>query len=148
AGPVTSVSLWAWGRRLGLGGAGGWLHAALPVALFTGALSAGDAPALAVLSLGALLATGPGWLLPTLGGATVLASAAVKPSALPASLLLLATPRALPGAILAMFPVARFLGPLLHPMPKGGLLGTWWLSSGGAPPATLAAWTRAGFGPG
>lgn len=142
AGVLTSLGLWAWGRRRGLGGAGGWLHAALPVAVLTGALSGGDAPAVAVVVAGALLATGPGWIAPLLGGALAVASVVVKPSALPAAVLLLATPRALLGAALALPPGWRFLGPLVQPMPGSGLLGTWWLSSGGSLPASAADWLR------
>ncbi|MCK6502416.1 hypothetical protein L6R53_03305 [Myxococcota bacterium] len=147
SGALTSALLWAWGRRLGLGGAGGWLHATLPVAVLTGALAGGDAPALCVVAAGALLATAPGWVLPALGGALAVASLTVKPSAAPALVLLLATPRALLGAGLALPLVAPWLSPLLRPMPGGGLLGTWWLASGGRPPASLAdgaAWLLGG----
>lgn len=140
-GGLAPLLLWAWGRRLGLGGGGGWLLCVLPAAVLTGALSAGDAPALAVVLAGAVLATGRGYAAPLLGGALAVASLAVKPSAAPALVLLLATPRALPGAALALVLASPFLGPLLRPMPGGGLLGTWWLSSGGAPPRDPAAWS-------
>jgi len=139
SGSLSCLLLWAWGRRVGLGGAGGWLMATLPLAVYTSALSAGDAPALLVVLVGALLATGPGWVLPLLGGALALASVAVKPVALPALVLLLARPRALVGLLLALGPALRWLAPLLQPRPDAGLLGSWWVAGQGRPPSSLAA---------
>lgn len=133
------LALWAWGRRMGLGGAGGWLCAFLPGAVYTGALSAGDAPALFLVVFGALLATGRGGL-PVLGGALALASVAIKPIALPALVLLLPRPMAFVGVTLAVPMALRWLGPLVRPLPQGGLLGTWWVASGGTPPTDAAGW--------
>ena len=139
SGTVLCAALWAWGRRMGLGGAGGWLCALLPGAVYTGALSAGDAPALCLVVIGALLATG-GTGLQVLGGALALASVAVKPIALPALVLLLPRPVAFVGVALAAPMALRWLGPLVSPLPQGGLLGTWWVASGGTPPGDAAGW--------
>lgn len=139
-GSLSCLVLWAFGKRLGLGGSGGWLAAFLPLAVLPSALAAGDAPALLVVLLGALLATGPGWILPLAGGALAMSSVVVKPIALPALVLLLARPRSLLGMLLALPLVATWLRPLWRPMPRGGLLGTWWQASEGAPPAGLQGW--------
>lgn len=138
-GSATAVLVWAWGRRVGLGGGGGWLVALLPGAVYTGALSAGDAPALALVTLGALLTTARGGLQ-VVGGALAMASIAVKPIALPALVLLLVRPLSLLGVVLALPVALRWLGPLVSPMPRGGLLGSWWVASDGAPPSDAAGW--------
>ncbi|MFM2247015.1 MAG: hypothetical protein RL071_3089 [Pseudomonadota bacterium] len=168
------------GKRVGLGGAGGWIAAMSPLLVYTGALSAGDAPALLCVVLGAVLATlggpgGPGgppapaaavdplapaalaaalrggvlcaaraWGGPLLGGLVAASSVLVKPVALPALALLLLRPRALVGAGLGLVVLHRWLDPLLRPRPQGGLLGSWWVASGGAPPAAPGAWLQGG----
>lgn len=148
-GTLSCLLLWAWGRRVGLGGLGGWLLATLPLGLLPSALSAGDAPALAVVLLGALLSTAGGRAGAVLGGLLAAGAVTVKPLALPALVLLLARPWSLLGAALGLAGLQPWLRPLLHPLPRGGLLGTWWLGSGGAPPAPadLPAWLAAGLGP-
>ncbi|MCB9780832.1 MAG: hypothetical protein H6742_19850 [Alphaproteobacteria bacterium] len=146
AGALTSPLLWLWGRRVGLGGVGGWLHAALPVAVLTGALSAGDAPAAFVVTAGLALSTAPRRPVQALGGVLAVAALAVKPIALPLLVLLVVRPWALLGAVLALPLAARWLTPLLQPIAGGGLLGSWWLGSQGAPPAVdaLPGWLATG----
>jgi hypothetical protein len=136
SGGLCAPLLWAIGHRLGLGGAGGWLWAAAPLGVYTGALSAGDAPALCVVLLGVLLATG-GRRSGLLGGALAMASVAVKPVALPALGLLLLRPWGLVGATLSLPWTSGWLGPLVAPKVQGGLLGSWWVSSAGRPPEGL-----------
>jgi hypothetical protein len=136
-GALSCVWLALAGHRLGLSTAGGWLLAALPFGVYTGALSAGDAPALCVALLGVLLATLPG-LWAALGGAVAVASVLVKPVALPALGLLLLRPASLVGVVLAVPLVRPWLDPLLSPMPRGGLLGTWWPANGGRAPLNPA----------
>ena len=137
SGGLCAPLLWAIGHRLGLGGAGGWLWAAAPLGVYTGALSAGDAPALCLLLVGVLLATG-GRRSGLLGGALAMASVAVKPVALPALGLLLLRPWGLVGAALSLPWTSGWLGPLVAPKVQGGLLGSWWVASAGRPPAELA----------
>ena len=167
------------GKRVGLGGAGGWIAAMSPLLVYTGALSAGDAPALLVVVLGAALATagGPGgrvpasaapapdplapaalaealragaaralraWGGPLIGGLVAASSVLVKPVALPALALLLLRPRALVGVGIGLLVLHRWLDPLLRPRPQGGLLGSWWVASGGAPPTAPGAWLQGG----
>jgi hypothetical protein len=55
-GSVLCVLLWHWGRCAGLGGAGGWLAAFLPITVLTGVIASGDAAAVAVAVLGAVIA--------------------------------------------------------------------------------------------
>jgi hypothetical protein len=139
SGTLACWLMWVYGRRVGLGGGGGWLLAFLPLGVYPSALAAGDAPALLLVLAGATLATfgkGPA----TLGGAVAMASVAVKPIALPALVLLAPTPFALLGALLAYPFAMRWLGPLLTPRPHGGLLGTWWVASNGEPPSGADGW--------
>ncbi|MBL8616640.1 MAG: hypothetical protein JNM72_13600 [Deltaproteobacteria bacterium] len=180
SGGLSCALLGLLGKRVGLGGAGGWIAAMSPLLVYTGALSAGDAPALLVVVLGAVLATvgaaggsappaegGPppdplapaalvralcggavrglrAWGGPLLGGLVAASSVLVKPVALPALVLLLLRPRALVGAGLGLVVFHRWLDPLLRPRPQGGLLGSWWVASGGAPPSAPAAWLQGG----
>lgn len=137
AGTLTVLLLWVYGRRLGLGSAGGWLAAALPLAVYPSCLTAGDAPALLFVVAGATLATfGRGAAVA--GGALALASVAVKPVVLPALVLLLPRPLALVGVALGLPAALRWLKPLVDPKVDGGLLGTWWQAGGGRPPAAPA----------
>ena len=132
-GSLSPLLLWAWGRRVGLGGGGGWLLAFLPLGIYPSALAAGDAPALFVVLLGALLSTGPPGLA-VVGGALALISVAIKPIALPALVLLAVRPVSLAGAALCAPVALKWLDPLVRPRPRGGLLGTWWVSNDGSPP--------------
>jgi hypothetical protein len=135
AGTLTCGLLWLYGRRLGLGSAGGWLAVALPLAVYPSCLTAGDAPALLFVVAGATLATlGRGAAV--LGGAVALAAVAVKPVVLPALVLLLPTPLAFVGVALGMPAALRWLKPLVDPKEDGGMLGTWWQAGGGSPPAS------------
>ena len=135
--------IWLWGRRMGLGSAGGWLAVTLPLSVFPGVLAAGDAPALAVALLGAVLSTVGGiWVV--VGGMVAALSVAVKPIALAALVLLVARPAALVGAGAALLLLRGFTRPLWAPMPSGGLLGTWWVSSEGSPPEMWLGWLGSG----
>lgn len=135
AGTLTCGLLWGYGRRLGLGPAGGWLCAALPLAVYPSCLSAGDAPALLVVVTGATLATlGRGAAV--FGGALALSAVAVKPVVLPALVLLLPRPLAFVGVAMGLPAALRWLKPLVDPKVDGGLLGTWWQAGGGAPPSS------------
>jgi len=133
SGVACCALLWVLARRWGLRTGGAWWAALLPVAVYAGAISAGDAPALAVVLLGAVLARGAAPLA-VLGGAVALASVAVKPIALPALVLLGRRGWAWLGLALAWPWYSWWLEPLLRPRPGGGLLGTWWPGTGGAPP--------------
>ena len=137
---LTCGLLWLWGRRMGLGGAGGWLAVTLPLSVFPGVLAAGDAPALAVVVLGAVLTTlGGPWVI--VGGAVAAVSVGIKPIALAGLLLLVARPASMVGAGAILVLLRSFLRPLWAPMPSGGLLGTWWVASDGAPPTLWLSWT-------
>lgn len=139
SGTASCLLLWGFGRSLGLGGGGGWLLAFLPLGVYTSALSAGDAPALAVVLLGVSL-TRRGGGMAVLGGALAISAVAVKPIALPALALLAARPLGLVGVLFG-FPFAlRWLDPLISPRPRSGLLGSWWVSSNGDPPHSLSGW--------
>jgi hypothetical protein len=57
-------------------------------------------------------------------------------------------PFALIGAVLATPLAAGWLKPIWAPLEQGGLLGTWWLSTGGGPPQSPGAvryWVQGGF---
>ena len=198
SGGVVCAALGLLGKRSGLGGAAGWIAAMHPLLVYTGALSAGDAPALALVCAGAALATvgaagtrapvrpdgaasglratasaakltpgpqgsdgvmpvesriwaldhaahwGRVWAAPLLGGALAGLSVWVKPIALPAALLLCLRPRALVGFAAVLLVAHRWLDPLLRPRPTGGLLGSWWASTSGAPPMELGPWLSGG----
>jgi lambda repressor-like predicted transcriptional regulator len=135
--------LWLWGRRVGLGGAGGWLAVSLPLSVFPGVLAAGDAPALMVVLLGVVLTTFGG-AFTVIGGVIAAVSVAIKPIALAGLVLLLVRPMAVFGALSALLLLRGFIRPLWAPMPQGGLLGTWWVSSDGAPPEMWLSWLGAG----
>jgi len=134
-GTLTIPLLYLVGHRNRLTGAGAWLAAALPIAVYSSALSAGDAPALFVVVLGALLATF-GRVGAVLGGAVAMACVAVKPIAAPALLLLLLHPLALLGAAATLPWTAAWLEPFWAPRDRAGLLGSWWPELGNALPTT------------
>jgi hypothetical protein len=139
SGSLSCVLLWWWGHRVGLGGAGGWLAATVPLAVLPGILSAGDAPAIAVALIGVLISTaGRRWAL--LGGAVAAVCVTVKPIALPCLVLLLARPNSLVGVMGVLALLRGFVRPLWAPMHDGGLLGTWWVSSSGRPPDAWFGW--------
>jgi hypothetical protein len=139
AGSFNCVLLWFWGRRVGLGGTGGWLAAAFPLSVLPGTLAAGDAPALSVILLGAVLSTYPG-VFRVVGGALAGISVMVKPIALPALVLLVARPLSLLGAAGSLLTFNQFVRPFWAPIPDGGILGTWWVSSQGRPPDDIFFW--------
>lgn len=139
---LSCLLLWVIGRQTGLGGGGGWLFAVLPPGVYTGALSAGDAPALAMLLLGVAIATAPSRIAAVVGGAIAATSIAIKPIALPAAALLLLRPLSLLGFGLALLPLRGWLQPLIAPRPHSGLLGSWWQASGGQPPVMPDDWLR------
>ena len=124
--------------------AGGWLAVFAPLSVLPGVLAAGDAPALTVALVGILLSTWGGWLGPV-GGALAAVSVAVKPIALPALLLLAVRPASLIGAVGVLILLRHFISPLWSPMPHGGLLGTWWVASGGSPPQAVFSWAADGL---
>ncbi len=158
SGALTAVAAGMMGTALGRGPWGaGLAAAAAPLLLYPSALAGGDAPAIGAAALGVALA----WAgLPGVGAALAACSLGIKPVSLPVlPLLLVALPlaaeraregrraraaglagaRLLLGACLGAVPFLDALRPLLRPRPRGGLLGTWWLSTDGAPPA-LAEW--------
>lgn len=139
AGSFNCVLLWFWGRRVGLGGTGGWLAAAFPLSVLPGTLAAGDAPALSVVLLGAVMSTYSG-VFRVLGGALAGISVMVKPIALPALVLLVARPLSLLGATGSLLTFNQFVRPFWAPIPNGGILGTWWVSSQGRPPDDTFFW--------
>ncbi len=144
AGALSASVLWSWGRRVGLGGTGGWLAAAAPICVLPGVLAGGDAPALLVVLVGAWVTTlGGPWAL--VGGALAAASVAVKPIALPALVLLVVRPRALMGAVPVLLLLHGFTRPLWHPQSDGGLLGTWWTATEGAVPSRWFHWAWNGL---
>jgi len=144
-GALNCVLLWLWGKKVGLGEAGGWIAVAAPLSVFPGVLAGGDAPALTVALLGILIAT-RGGLTAIIGGVIAALSITVKPIALPALVLLAASPTAALGAGGTLLILRSFIQPLWSPMPTGGILGTWWVSSGGAPPGDWLSWLINGAG--
>jgi hypothetical protein len=140
---MNCVLIWWWGRRVGLGGAGGWLAAAVPLSVLPGVLAAGDAPALSVVLMGAVLATYPG-VFCVLGGVLAGVCVMVKPIALPALVLLFVRPTSLFGAAGALTTLSHFIRPLWAPIPSGGILGTWWVSTRGEPPDEILVWLTEG----
>ena len=143
-GATNCVLIALWGRRVGLGMSGGWLAVFAPLSVMPGVLAAGDAPALTVALLGVLLSTMGGWRGP-LGGGLAALSVAVKPIALPALVLMAPHPSGLLGAAGVLILLRQFVAPLWSPMPQGGLLGTWWVASGGAPPQAILSWAGDGL---
>ena len=143
-GALNCVLIAVWGRRVGLGMAGGWLAVFAPLSVMPGVLAAGDAPALTIGLSGIVVSTMGRGLAP-LGGALAVLSVAVKPIALPVLVLLAARPTSLLGAAGALIIFRQFITPLWSPMPHGGLLGTWWVASGGAPPEDLLSWAGDGL---
>lgn len=143
SGALSAALLWSWGRREGLGGAGGWLAAVAPLCVLPGVLAAGDAPALLLVITGVWLTSlGGPWVL--LGGALAAVSVGVKPIALPALVLLVARPRAFLVAGPVLLILHGFTRPLWQPVADGGLLGTWWVASEGALPTDWLGWAWTG----
>ena len=140
-GTATVPLLWLLGHRCRLSGAGAWFAAALPLAVYTSALSAGDAPALFVVVLGAVIAT-HGRVGAVAGGVLAMSAVAVKPIVIPAMLLLLLRPLSLLGAAATLPFTAAYLRPMWAPRPGGGLLASWWPELGGASPETPAEITQ------
>ena len=134
-GTITIPLLYVLGHRSRLTGAGVWFAAALPIAIYTSALSAGDAPALFVVVLGAVIASFGRWGA-LLGGAVAMLSVAVKPIAAPALGLLLLHPLSLVGALGTLPVTAGWLQPLWGPRDRAGLLGSWWPELGNSLPTT------------
>jgi len=144
AGALGAAILWSWGRRVGIGGVGGWLAAAAPVTVLPGVLAGGDAPALLLVLAGAWISTvGGPWLF--IGGALAAVSVAVKPIALPALVLLLARPRSFLAVVPMLLLLHGFTRPFWAPMPDSGILGTWWIASEGAPPTEFLIWVWGGI---
>lgn len=143
-GALNCVLIALWGRRVGLGMAGGWLAVCAPLSVMPGVLASGDAPALTIALVGILISTMGGWLGPV-GGAVAALSVAVKPIALPVLVLLVARPSGLLGAVGVLVLLRQFIAPLWNPMPQGGLLGTWWIASGGSPPQSILSWAGDGL---
>jgi len=139
-GALNCLLLWKWGKDVGLGGGGGWLAAVTPLSVLPGVLAAGDAPALTFVLAGAALANRGGFEA-VLGGALAGLCVAVKPIALPALVLLMVRPISLLGLGPTLLLLRQYTRPFWSPMTDGGLLGTWWVSSMGAPPEDWLAWT-------
>lgn len=117
------------GSALGVGLA----VACAPLLVEIGALSGGDAPALALAASGWAAALSGRRLV---GGVLAGLSVGIKPTAL-ALWPVVAVAGGLPGLAglaLGAAPFAEVLSPLVTPRPGGGLLGSWWRSTGGAPP--------------
>lgn len=140
-GTLTVPLLYLVGHRNRLTGHGAWLAAAFPLAVYPSALSAGDAPALFVVLLGALVAT-VGRTGALVGGALAMASVAVKPIAAPALALLLLRPLSIVGALATLPLTADWLQPLWAPRDRSGLLGSWWPQLGNALPTAPADFAR------
>ncbi|HCH64653.1 MAG: hypothetical protein CL927_18545 [Deltaproteobacteria bacterium] len=140
-GTLTVPLLYLVGHRNRLTGHGAWLAAALPLAVYPSALSAGDAPALFLVTLGAYIAT-LGRSAALAGGALAMASVAVKPIAAPALMLLLLRPLSLVGAAMTLPVTAQWLEPLWAPRDRSGLLGSWWPQLGNALPTQPADLAR------
>ena len=136
-GTLTVPLLYLVGHRNRLTGHGAWLVAAYPLAVYPSALSAGDAPALFLVALGAYVAT-LGWGGALAGGALAMASVAVKPIAAPALALLLLRPLSIVGALATLPITAQWLEPLWAPRERSGLLGSWWPQLGNALPTEPA----------
>jgi hypothetical protein len=120
--------------RLGGSAVGvGLAVACAPLLVEIGALSGGDAPALALAAVGWAAALSGRRLV---GGVLAGLSLGVKPTALALwpVVAVAGGPLGVLGLALGAAPFAQALRPLVTPRPGGGLLGSWWRSSGGAPP--------------
>jgi hypothetical protein len=140
AGTLTVLACASLGERWGQCFWGPGLAAACaPLLVYPSALAGGDATAMAMATVGlALAAQGKGFA----GGLCAAMSIWAKPIALPLLPLLLLTPAPLLAALgagLTLLFSRGLLAPLLAPMPRGGLLGTWWASSDGRFPS-LGEW--------
>lgn len=134
SGAVMAMAMAAAAPRLGGSALGvGLAVACAPLLVEIGVLSGGDAPALAVAAVGWALALSGRRLV---GGALAGLSLGVKPTAIALWPLVAVAggPLGVVGIALGAVPFVDALDPLVAPRPGGGLLGSWWRSSGGAPP--------------
>ncbi|MEE2751467.1 MAG: hypothetical protein VX519_08545 [Myxococcota bacterium] len=127
--------------------AAGLTLACAPLLLYPAFLGGGDAPAMAVFMAGLSTALGGHAFLGTL---LAVCSLGIKPIIAPLLLLLVLVPALAPSpqktavhtlsaAVIGLVAFGFTLDPLLDPKPASGLLGSWWLASGGLP----IAWTEA-----
>ena len=100
-GSLSCVLLAVIARHARLGTAAGWIAAFMPLGVYPSVLAAGDAPAQLVVLAGVALAT-QGRIWAVLGGALALCSVAVKPIALPLTVLLILHPWSLLGVALTL----------------------------------------------
>ena len=148
-GTLSVVLLWSYGRALRLGEGGAWLMATLPMAVYPSVISAGDAPALFFVILGATIGVhcptdgrSAWWQLT--GSLIAVSSVIIKPIALPALVLLLPRPRAALGCLLFLPLFRNWMKPLFEPKLDSGLLGSWWRGSEGQPPTDWLIWLSNG----
>ncbi len=128
--------------RLGASPLGAGLTlASAPLLLYPAFLAGGDAPAVALFMTGLATALGGHAFLGTL---LAVSSLGIKPIIAPLLLLLVLVPAldASPrrsavhtgaAAVIGLLSFGFTLAPLHSPQPTSGLLGSWWLSSGGLP---------------
>ena len=148
-GTVSVGLMWTYCRAIGLGTSGAWIMATIPMAVYPSILSAGDAPALFFVLLGANIAVhcprkGIHSWWAGFGSLIAIASVTVKPIALPALVLLMPRPRAMGCALILIPAFSRWLQPLLQPKVEAGLLGSWWRGSQGQPPTDWLDWGLTG----
>jgi hypothetical protein len=140
SGAVTAVACGKIGERLG----GnllvcGFMGACAPLLVVPASMSGGDAPAIALASCGLAMVL---WNRPLAGGILAGLALGVKATALPLFLLLPAGAfwakdkksfglRLCAGLFLPVLFFASTLEPLLHPRPNSGILGSWWMGTGG-----------------
>ncbi|MCB9761869.1 MAG: hypothetical protein H6739_18715 [Alphaproteobacteria bacterium] len=155
-GTLAAVAVAGMARALGGSPWAGLVAATAPLLVHASALAGGDAAATGLAALGVALA----WRRwPLLGGALAGLALAVKPIAAPLWAGLVwaswtegaprfASGRALGAAVVATLPFPGLWDPLVRPRPGGGLLGSWWRSTGGAPPApeTVVDMLQGGLG--
>ena len=122
---------------------GGLLAACAPLFVFTGAMDGGDAPALGLCALGLAFAYSD---KPLVGGLLCALSLAVKPIVAPALVPVLLAPlfsksparhmaMLATGLCLGIAPFHEVLDPLVSPKPRAGVLGSWFLATGGEFPS-------------
>ena len=143
SGAVTALACAKMGQRLGGNPwVCGLMGACAPLLVMPASMAGGDSPALALAATGVALAW---WQKPFSGGLIAGLSLGVKAIALPVLLLLplgiLWSEKRTTYATRIVFgflgPFILFLSaldPLLTPRLNSGILGSWWLSSDGAPP--------------
>ncbi|MEC7240449.1 MAG: hypothetical protein VXW32_04370 [Myxococcota bacterium] len=143
SGAVTAVACAKLGQRLGGNPwTCGLMGACAPLLVLPSSMAGGDAPAIAFAASGAALAW---WQRPLTGGLVAGLSLGVKAIAAPLLLLLPLSLlwseqklrhslRLLVGALGPLLLFSSALDPLLSPRANSGILGSWWLASGGTPP--------------